>query len=88
VGDDRYADSAVLCQFQVPANRGLNCSVPILLPLIETLFDATCSACLGPSKGMMFTLTVPNTSLHESDRRGQPKSCDADTECFAWSISR
>jgi len=88
VGDDRYDDSAVLCQFHVLLSCVLSSSVPILLPLIETLFFATRSACLGSFKGTMSTLTLPNTSLQESDRRGQPKSCDSDTEGFVPSIRR
>lgn len=88
MGDDRYDDSAVLCQFHVLEYRVVSSSVPILLPLIETLFFATCSACLGSSKGTMSTPTVPNTSLQGSDRRGQPRSCDSDTEGFVSSIRR
>lgn len=89
MGDDRYADSAVLCQFQVPAKHGLNGSVPILLPLIETLFGATCSACLGSSKGDdVHTDSTKHLAAHEPDRPSQPRSCDSDTECFVWSINR
>lgn len=62
MGDDRYDDSAALCQFHLSVKQVLSGAVPMLLLLIDDLLVAACCACLGSSKGMMSPLMAPKLS--------------------------
>ena len=62
MGDDRYDDSAALCQYRLLVDRMLSSAVPILLPVIDKNLFATQPACLGSSKGMVSPRIVPEMS--------------------------
>ena len=63
MGDDRYDDSAALCQCRLSVDHTMSSAVPILLPVIDEDLFALRSACLGSSKGMVSPRTVPGTQF-------------------------